>query len=113
MNSPTVPGVTEYPAFARYRDFKGLFVGGCVRRGVGSRFRARAHAHIGAHDPYKGWICVPSPKRLYTTSGNTSQLMRHELAHLISGSGHTEAWRCAAQIVGYRIPARYQKQVRR
>lgn len=101
-------GVTEYPEFADYPEFKGLFVGGCVERGVGSRFRSQAHAHDrgGAHE---GWICVLSPKRLYTASGGVSQLMLHELAHLLAPGGHNDKWRAQARALGYRLPARYQK----
>lgn len=101
-------GVTPYPPFADRPELAGVFVGGCVERGVGSSFRARAHAHwAGDH---AGWICVRSYRRLYTDSGGPSQLMLHELAHLIAPGGHHDKWRAAARALGYRLPARYQKR---
>jgi hypothetical protein len=78
---------SKYPdVFRRSHALKGVFVGGCVARGDGSRFRAKAHAHIrGAH---VGWICFLSAKRL-----TCRELLIHELAHLIAGHGHTDHWR--------------------
>lgn len=64
----------------------GVFVGGCVARGVGSRFRAKAHAHTSG--PYKGWLCFLSAARL-----SDNALVIHELAHILSGKGHTNEWR--------------------
>lgn len=65
---------------------EGVFVGGCISRGVGSRFRAKAHAHIdGKH---KGWICFRSAKWLHLP-----ELWLHEIAHIIAGVGHTDEWR--------------------
>ncbi len=54
----------QFEEFAKYPQFKGLFVGGCVERGDGSRFRRKAHAHTSKRDALRGWICVLSPKRL-------------------------------------------------
>lgn len=102
--------VTPYPEFANYPEFIGLFVGGCVERGDGSRFRVRAHAHWG--DDHTGWICVLSPRRLYTESGKPSQVMLHELAHLLEPGGHHDKWRAAARALGYRLPAHYRKRTR-
>jgi hypothetical protein len=80
----------NYPHFDKYPEVKGVFVGGCVDRGDGSSFRARAHAHCSGKN--QGWICVRSPKRLYTPSGSPSNLMIHELAHILTLSGHTAKW---------------------
>jgi hypothetical protein len=60
-----------------------VFVGGCVARGDGSSFRAMAHAHTSPKDPHKNWICVRSPKRLFTPSGQPSRLLWEEIAHCL------------------------------
>ena len=82
----------EYPAFQHCPELKGVFVGGCVDRGDGSSFRAKAHAHT--KEPNQGWICVRSAKRLYVQGTNRpSTLMWHELAHILTGHGHDDTWR--------------------
>ncbi len=74
---------SQYPEDLRGRSAVQVFVGGCYQRGVGSKFRAKAHAH------YKtGWICFRSDKWL-----GDRMLILHELAHLISGQGHNDRWR--------------------
>jgi hypothetical protein len=103
-------GITAYPQFDQYPEFRGLFVGGCVERGVGSRFRHQAHAHWSGD--HAGWICVLSWRRLYTAQGTPSQLMLHEVAHLLAPGGHHDKWRAQARELGYRLPARYQKKVK-
>jgi len=67
-------------------ELRGVFVGGCVARGVGSKFRAVAHAHTtGVH---RGWICFRSRLWLHVRA-----LWLHELAHIVTRSGHTPRWR--------------------
>jgi hypothetical protein len=63
-----------------------VYVGGCVARGVGSSFRAKAHAHISGG--WRGWICFRSDRWLSVVA-----LWKHELAHVVTRQGHTEAWR--------------------
>lgn len=60
-----------------------VFVGGCRRRGEGSRFRAKAHAHNDERV-----ICYLSSKWLHS-----KELALHELAHILAGTGHTDKWR--------------------
>jgi len=72
---------------------RGLFTGGCVERGVGSSFRAKAHAHMSGH--HFGWICVRKPGRI-----EDRELMLHELAHILTEQGHTPAWRERLQELG-------------
>jgi hypothetical protein len=106
-------GVQPYPDFEKYPEFKGLFVGGCVKRGIGSSFRHQAHAHNYLKDPLLGWICVRSPRRLCTASGKPSQLMLHEVAHLLcTGHGHDDLWRATARSLGYRLQAHERKRIR-
>jgi len=77
----------QWPKELQHTEVKGVFVGGCVKRGVGSRFRAKAHAHTFGND-YQGWICFLSAKRL-----SSKELCIHEAAHIITGEGHTDKWR--------------------
>lgn len=106
--------IINYPEFEKYREqgFAGLFVGGCVKRGDGSSFRAQAHAHTAKGDT-QGWICVRSRKRLYTPAGKPSMLMLHELAHILTGEGHTDKWRAKLRELGGQITKRYLKRTRR
>jgi len=89
----------EYSAFQPYAQFRGVFVGGCIDRGDGSSFRAKAHAHT--KEPNKGWICVRSAKRLYVSgTDRPSKLMLHELAHILTGHGHDDTWRKEVRRLG-------------
>ena len=81
-----MPSINIPPKIKLY-GVKGIFVGGCVERGDGSRFRAKAHAHTSKIDKYKGWICFLSAKRLYTQHWKPSRLMWHEAAHI-----HRPSW---------------------
>ena len=85
-----MPALTyeERPRELQHPAVKGVFVGGCVERGDGSRFRAKAHAHDSKTDPYCGWLCFLSAKRL-----SCRELLLHELAHLIAKAGHVDKWR--------------------
>lgn len=105
---------SEWPKEAiKYQDYiKGIFVGGCVTRGDGSRFRAKAHTHYPkSHNG--GWICFLSAKRL-----NDPMLVLHEIAHLIEPNGHHDKWReTLIQIGGTLDPVpgllrSYQKKTR-
>ena len=70
-----------------------VFVGGCVERGEGSSFRAKAHAHNDKRDSHFGWICFRSGKRLFTATGNPSQLLLEEIAHILApGQPHNATW---------------------
>ena len=92
-----------FPEFAHYPQLQGVFVGGCVERGDGSSFRRQAHAHTSKTDPFQGWVCVRSPKRLRTASGKPSMVMLHELAHILTGHGHDDTWRRKVRELGGRI----------
>lgn len=99
----------EYGPYKEFPQVAGVFLGGCVERGDGSSFRRVAHAHTeGTH---KGFICVRSPKRLWHMDGEPkpSLTMVHELAHIVSGAGHTDPFRKAYKELsmkfwGFEIP---------
>lgn len=89
--------------FQQYPEVKGVFVGGCVERGEGSSFRAKAHAHYKSDQPSSQWICVRSAKRLYNAKGQPSNTMLHELAHVLTDKGHTQVWADKLRELGGRV----------
>lgn len=107
---PKIQGVVpadQVPEVLRgYAALAGIFIGGCVERGVGSSFRAQAHAHTRGEK--KGWICIRGWRRLYQRA-----LLIHELAHILTSAGHDDRWRKKVRELGGRVEARYQKQERR
>lgn len=108
---PTLPW-TDWPRTLHDAPaLLGVYVGGCVERGDGSSFRAQAHAHTAG--PWAGWICVRAARRLAQDN-----LMRHELAHVVTPGGHTDAWRHTLLALGGSLTATrdqkdYHKRERR
>lgn len=88
----------DWPAELRHPEVKGVFVGGCVDRGVGSRFRAKAHAHTSGTN--RGWICYRSVLWLHVR-----ELHLHELAHVVTREGHTRRWRTYLLQIGGTLDA--------
>lgn len=107
---------------------KGIFINGCIERGEGSAFRAKAHAHNFTIDPYFGWICFRSPKRikdcfrLFDTQEygefdgeviKTNQILLHEYAHILTPNHyHDDTFRKKLKEIGGHLNKRYQKQPR-
>lgn len=87
---PTPYGVLakeDWPSVLRHPAIHGVFVGGCVERGVGSIYRrVKAHTHIGG--PHCGWVCFLSRRWI-----DCEPLLLHELAHAVTRERHTRTWR--------------------
>jgi hypothetical protein len=100
----------EVPVPSEMAQATGIFLGGCIDRGKGNiSSKARcdlAHAHI--RGDLRGWICFQLPEYFHDPSYNW--LRMHELAHIISGQGHTEKWRRVMQELGQDIPEQYRSR---
>jgi hypothetical protein len=84
---------------------KGIFLGGCVVTGMGNidkdpNVMAHAHVRIGA-GVYRGWICFQLPDYFYLPRFENVRM--HELAHILSDSGHDEKWRKVMLSLGQEI----------
>lgn len=109
-------------------EVEGIFIGGCVERGVGSSFRAKAHAHntkntARCFDFHSGWICIRSLDRIGEWHGvpqedgstliiidKPSRLLMHEYAHILTPNhSHDDTWRRAMKRLGQPITKQYQK----
>lgn len=100
-------------AFKPYysQGLKGVFVGGCVARGVGSSFRSSAHAHNCDGYDNKGWICVRSTRKVLKDDGQPTPLMWHELAHILTPNhGHDDKWRAKMRELGQQIRGKYKRR---
>lgn len=111
-------------------EIKGIFLGGCVERGVGSSFRRQAHAHNYKTDPHFGWVCFRSIKRLgvwraipaAANSGRAEtsividkpgRTLWHEYAHILTPNhGHDDTWRRKMQELNQPIPKHLQRKAR-
>ena len=101
-----------------------IFVGGCVERGEGSSFRAKAHAHNLKSDPHFGWVCFRSMKRVGEVVMldhaafafevmKPSRTLLHEVAHVLTpGHWHDDTWRRKMREMGQPIPRQYAKRPR-
>ena len=88
---------------------RGLAVGRCVNH---SRLtNQHAHAHHDPTDKYAGWICIENPRRILKPgSQQVSRIMLEELAHLLSGHGHDDAWRAVMRSMGLRLTKAERKR---
>lgn len=126
--TPSEETLREYglrPCPFDWPEVKGVFIGGCVKRGVGSRYRHQAHAHNYSAYPDFGHICLLSHRRLFAATRDPltglwsytdrpSRLMWHEYAHILTPNhGHDDVWRAKMRELGQPIPRRYKKKSRK
>lgn len=97
---PTIDAIAGRPV--------SIFVGGCVERGDGSRFRAQAHAHTGKSDEHRGWICVLGRRRLgaYVDAAGDADVI------VLTGHGHDDVWRAKMRELGQPLPLQYRRDQR-
>jgi hypothetical protein len=89
-------------------DVKGVYVGGCIRTGLGTlKHNANAHAHAARNDSHRGWVCFQHPDGL-----KQKPLRMHELAHIRTGQGHTDKWRAEMARLGQPVPDRNKRRKR-
>lgn len=77
----------------------GIFIGGCVSGETTWSEMAGTDAHAHQDAEWAGWICIYSG-RAALTKGKPSQLLLHELAHLLVSGGHNDRWRSACAFLG-------------
>ena len=85
----------------------GVYAGDCIadEHWHDPKHVIEGHAHV--KGPWRGWICIPSPSRVLTRTGRPSQLLLHEVAHLMVGTiDHGVAWRNALRTIGGGAEAR-------
>lgn len=88
----------RWPSDLQHEEVKGVFIQGCVERGEGSRFRAKAHAHTSGS--FKGWLCFLKFDRIHEP-----MLLKHEVAHLLTSAGHDDKWRAKVLELGGTLDA--------
>lgn len=109
----------KIPEFMKeHKELKGICVGGCILTGKWHkgtkvkdengeyvknedgkfiRHHVAAHAHTHPEDPRQGFICFSTLESLQKET-----TCKHELAHIITGEGHTKKW--AEAYVGLETP---------
>lgn len=98
------------PVPADMPGVKGVYVGGCVNRGVG-RLSLKtscpvAHAHNDRRDEHFGWVCFQTPSYF-----KDEAIRLHELAHINTpGHGHDDTWRSEMTRLGQIILPRYRRR---
>ena len=89
--------VEDLPDFMQgYDRLRGVYVGGCIGDPTGKWDKSHtAHAHT--HGQWQGYICFMNERKF-----RSHLLLKHELSHILSRSGHTKAW--AAVYVSLKNP---------
>ena len=78
---------SEYPKFLLdFPQLKGISYDGCVANWREPGY-VLAHTHP-VDDEFHGWLCFRNKMLL-----KDHQLIKHELAHLLTGHGHDDVWR--------------------
>jgi hypothetical protein len=87
-----------WPEDLRHEAVRGVAVGGCGPEGSRIHDPDIAHAHTDGLS--RGWICFGSEAALADR-----QTRLHELAHVVTGDGHTARWRACLLSLGGSLDA--------
>lgn len=91
---------SEFPkCVQKFKELKGICIGGCVDKGFSMLDRHVAHAHCW-HQKNQGWICLRYKYQL-----RQKQTMLHEVAHLIANKSsrtpfHGKKWKATLCEIG-------------
>ena len=90
----------EFKPFQSFPQFKGVSVGKCIATRQPLDKDDMAHSHDSPNDQHRGWICVNEKQNIYSKNGGASNVMKHELAHIVTDHGHDKIFKKVLNKIG-------------